>query len=228
MVDYSNLRSKVLFLVLTCGKYRDRIDTFHNIIGSHVDCLFCSDHVDVSKNVLSFSDSTDYNSNEEKQINAANSLKTIVSEKTGKCLLDSYDWFFFCDCDTFVNLKKINSIIDDFDHNVVYGHLINIEKYPQNPIFVNPTIPIGFEYLSGGVGFISSRQVISKVEIFKNYQTNYADVSMGLNWHYNNIKVKNLGNDVIGCHLNGQTALMEIGCQTIFQAMTYLNELNNV
>jgi hypothetical protein len=83
MYNYSLLRNKVLLLVSTCQNYSDRIETYYNTIGQHVDCIFCSDHIDKNMNVMKFSNNTDYNSNEEKQINAVNSLKCILSEKLG-------------------------------------------------------------------------------------------------------------------------------------------------
>lgn len=228
MYNYSLLRNKVLLLVSTCQNYSDRIETYYNTIGHHVDCIFCSDHIDKNMNVMKFSNNTDYNSNEEKQINAVNSLKCILSEKTGKSLLDSYQWFFFCDCDTFINLKKLDYLIDTFNVNTVHGYLINIDRHPTNSIFTNPKIPGGFEYLSGGAGFFVTRELINKVGQFVNYQTTYADVSMALNWYYNGIKVENIKVNNFVYHLNTKEALLKAGRDTICDAMCHLHTINNI
>ena len=81
--------------------------------GKNVDFFFYSDHEDFDKKIIKVSDRTDYQSNEEKHINI---IQYVADNIKG------YDWYFFCDDDTFVNTKKLESFVIDLDKSCV--HLI--------------------------------------------------------------------------------------------------------
>ena len=222
-MKFENLKRQVLFVVLTCEKYDSRINTYRDTIGEFVDCIFTSDHEDVHRNIIKTTEKKDYLSAEEKQINITNMLITLRSN-CGKYLLDTYNWFFFCDCDTFVDLLTFEKSMPSLDERFVYGLIVNKTISIGNPIFTDPHFPNNFEYLSGGGGFLVHSNIIRKLVPFKNYQTGSADVSMSLNFHHNQIQIKQYELSVQ--HLNCVDAIKATGSPIleINSAMQHLNQ----
>lgn len=155
---------------MTTRKNSERQDNILNTWGKNLNILFYSDHEDKEKKIIKVSDRTDYHSNEEKHINV---LNYILANKL------SFEWFFFCDDDTFVNPQNLSLFMDNADKNKIYGSVISYKKSPDNPIFnvINKEIC----YFSGGAGYLVHKDILFSFEKYINYHVGYSDVSFGLN-----------------------------------------------
>jgi len=179
----------IFSLIMTTHHNRIRINPIKNTWGKHIDHLFYADYEDLNKNVIKVSDDDTYHSNEEKQINSLNIFKQSYSS-----ILDSYDWILLADDDTFINYKLIFEMIKNFDEDKVYGYILNEITDNDNPIRKNTDIPLNFSYIAGGNGCFISTKLIKKINLFKNYKLGYSDVSLGLNFIDNNIKLEHINN----------------------------------
>ena len=138
----------------------DRYDNVMKSWGKDVDCIFYSDHENLDKNIIKTSNDSSYKSNEEKFCNVVN----LIPEK-----YQSYDWFLFCDNDTFVNTKLLANEVVNFDENLVYGQELNTFPFDKS-LF----------YVSGGAGKLVSNKVLQLIKNnVQNKRTTYADVSFG-------------------------------------------------
>lgn len=147
-------------------RYTNVVDTW----GKNVDFLFYSDHEDIDKKIIKVSDRTDYQSNEEKHINI---IQYVSDNITG------YDWYFFCDDDTFVNTKKLESFVVDLDKNCVHGSLL--PGTWSNDKSLN--------YCSGGAGYLLHTDTIKLIRPnVRSFSTGFADVTLGLILREMNIK----------------------------------------
>jgi len=158
---------KILYLILHTNKQSDRynhlVDTW--LIGK--DFIFYSDHEDLEKNVIKVSNDDTYKSNEEKFVNVVRNLPESYL---------NYEWYFFVDNDTFVNTKKLESILDELDPENFYGQ--KIASWGKDK---------SLEYLSGGAGKLVSNQNLKQMSnLIEHKHTTYADVCMGLYMRENN------------------------------------------
>jgi hypothetical protein len=162
---------KILYVILHGSVNKNRYFNVMDTWGKYVDCLFYSDHEDKEKNIIKVSDRKDYWGLEEKHINM---FKILSAEYL------NYDWYFFCDDDTFVNTKKMTEFLDECDTNCVYGCLINC--YPNmKDLF----------YHSGGAGVLIHRKILDIVSKNINTKnTNFADVTLGIFLKENKITMK--------------------------------------
>lgn len=164
---------KILFVILHGEVYKDRYHSIKNTWGKHVDTLFYSDYENLEQNIVKVSDNKTYSSNEEKHINVIKNLENFVN--------NDYEWFFFCDDDTFVNVSMLEKKLNDFDPNYVHGSVINC--WPSDRLL---------SYCSGGAGYLIHNTLLSKIKLnLKNYNTGYSDVSLGLSLRENGVKVLN-------------------------------------
>lgn len=160
---------KILALILHGQKSSQRFENISKTWGQEIDFLFYSDHN--SFKTIKVTDRNDYASAEIKQINIINDLP--------KEHLD-YDWYLFCDDDTFINTKLLLSTIDSFSPEEITGQLIQCWQ-------PDPTLC----YLSGGAGFLMSNKILKSIKgRIPNYNSGYSDVTMGLFYRENNIKIK--------------------------------------
>jgi len=161
---------KILYLILHTEKQSER---YHNIIstwGKNCDYLFYSDHEDLKNNIIKVSDNNSYNSAEEKFCNV---MKLIPED------YKNYEWYFFCDNDTFVNTQLMLSNLENFSTDLVHGEVIN-SFHPDKSLF----------YLSGGAGYLVHKNIVKlMMSGVKNYNTGYSDVSFGYFLRDNNIKI---------------------------------------
>ena len=160
----------ILYLILTTKHQPDRQ---HNQLQTWLKSekyLYVSD---INGNhTKQFSTNDTYSSNEEKQINSINYV--ILNHQ----VLD-YDWYCFCDNDTFIFTDNVKKALKNCDPNKVHGKLFNKKTDPENPIFNR--YGENFNYCSGGAGYFISRQLIRKLPILQNYNAGFGDVSFGLN-----------------------------------------------
>lgn len=181
---------KVVCFVNTTKKHTDRINNILETWAQKIDTVFYSDHQDFERNVVKVSNRDDYASGEEKQINILNNINNFTNGEDQE-LLDIYNWVFFVDDDTFVNVENLEKYIQDIDENKVHGSVFDSEKDSENPMYVNNVIPKDAKFPSGGAGFLVSSKIIRLINNFSNYNTACGDVSAGLNFHFNQVEQEN-------------------------------------
>lgn len=139
------------------NSYARRLAQYPNI-----DLIFYSDYDDPSTNTFKMNVplKMDYSDCTEKTIGAHDLIRERYQNK--------YDWYFFVDDDTFINIPLLDKMIHLFDRDFVHGMDItgNCDYIP---------------YLSGGAGYIMSNDVMLKMFNLTNYQVNYSDANIGLN-----------------------------------------------
>ena len=160
---------KILYVILHGSVYKHRYDNVMNTWGKNKDVLFYADYND--KNVIKVSDDVSYNSNEEKHIN----IIKLLNDNNNY----DYEWFFFCDDDTFVNTTKLENSLDTFDPNFVNGSVIN-----------SWASDFSLSYCSGGAGYLINRNLLGKINL-KNHKTGWSDVSLGLSLRESKIESLN-------------------------------------
>jgi hypothetical protein len=178
--------SDVVCFVLTSSKLDDRIRRIKNTWANNIPTIFYSDHEDVSQNIVKVSDRNDYWSAEEKQINVVNKIRDGLLN-----VLNEYKWICFCDDDTFINTRVVFEELLYFNEMCVYGSIVEYDANPSNPIYKNVKIPMRLKYPSGGAGYFVSTSLLKVSGKFKNYDTLYSDVSMGMNFHHKKIQSVN-------------------------------------
>jgi hypothetical protein len=159
---------KVLYLILTTKHQPERDYNQLNTWLKGQEYLYLTDEEGDYK--LKCTDNDTYASNEEKQIFGINYVI-----KNYKHL--QYDWFCFCDNDTFIfteNLKKKLRIVDP---NRVWGYVLNKKSDPLNPVYT--AMGQDFEYCSGGAGYCISRNLITSLPEIPLERTGYGDVTFG-------------------------------------------------
>lgn len=99
----------------------------------------------------------------------------------------STEWYFFCDDDTYVSVKNLNTLIKNLNNINSLGELITHDKTPENPIFSK--YDRDFQYYSGGAGFLIHKNNLHKLAKFESFNSGYGDVSIGLNMKKHNISM---------------------------------------
>lgn len=149
----------ILYVILHGINSKHRYENLVETWGKNKNIIFYSDYEDINKKIYKVSNRTDYASNEEKHLNAF----SLVNE-----LYTQYDWFFFCDDDTFVNTEHLENA--NFDENFIHGSIIT--GCWQNDK--------SLEYCSGGAGYLISKNILIKIcKNLYNSNTGFADVSLG-------------------------------------------------
>jgi len=154
---------KILYVLLHGSMNPDRYDNVKETWGKNVDCLFYSDHEDLEKNIIKVSNRNDYHSNEEKHVNAIH----YVSEN-----IKNYEWFFFCDDDTFVNTKKLENLLDTFEIDSIHGSLLNEGHWPGDRTL---------DFCSGGAGYLIHHKLLETIHSnLRILNTGCSDVTLGI------------------------------------------------
>ncbi len=161
---------KILYVILHGSINKERYDNVKETWGNNVDTLFYSDYEELNKNIIKVSDRNDYHSNEEKHINVLKYVNDNIKD---------YEWFFFCDDDTFVNTKKLESNLETFNKISVNGSVINCWPSDYN-----------LNYCSGGAGYLIHHELLNIItKNIKILNTGYSDVTLGLHLKDLNIEV---------------------------------------
>lgn len=158
---------KILFLLLTTEKYKDRQTNILEGWSEGEDVYFYSEHEDLQNKVIKVCDNNDV---EEKQVS--------VFKKIQELFYNDYEWFFFGDDDTFVNVNLLKKELNNLETDRVHG----------SDIF---GCWGDLHYPSGGAGFLIHNNLISNFFESKVYNVNYSDVTFGLNMRDKNILIKN-------------------------------------
>jgi len=172
----------VICFVLTSINLPDRIKRIENTWAKNIPTVFYSDHEDEHRNIVKVSDRNDYVDAEEKQINVVNQIRGGL-----KNVLNEYKWICFCDDDTFINTRVVFEELPYFNELCVYGSIVEYDANPSNQIYRNVQIPIRLKYPSGGAGYFVSTSLLKVSGNFKNYDTGFGDVSMGMNFHHKRV-----------------------------------------
>lgn len=151
----------ILYCILHTEKHKDRMNNIIETWGKDVDILFYSDHEDIENNVCKVCDRSDYASGQIKAIEILRLLNEKMSE---------YDWYFFCDNDTFVNTSKLYEYLQNANIDFIHGQIINC--WPNDK---------SLNYPSGGAGYLISNRVLKQLSDVSFHDTIYGDVSVGLN-----------------------------------------------
>jgi hypothetical protein len=157
----------ILYVILHGEIYKDRYKNIKETWGKNVDCIFYSDYDD--KNVIKVSNRTDYRSNEEKHIKILHYVNQNIK---------NYEWYFFCDDDTFVNTKKLSEYSKTANKNLIHGSVLegtwSIDK--------------NLKYCSGGAGYLIHYTLLDHItKNLRILKTGYSDVTLGI--HLRNINV---------------------------------------
>jgi len=91
----------------------------------------------------------------------------------------NFEWYFFCDDDTFVNVKNLICYLNSLPKSVTsVGKVLSFNTDPQNPMWT--IFDNDFGYYSGGAGFAVRKDLLIKLNS-KNLKlkSKYSDVSMG-------------------------------------------------
>ena len=107
-----------------------------------------------SENCAKLSEAADYYSATVRHVNSFSYIYNMEKE---------YDWYFFCDDDTFVNYKNLDNFVSSLDKEQykAYGMILDSQKDPGNPIWRQ--ISKNYKFFSGGAGFIFNRVSLEKV-----------------------------------------------------------------
>lgn len=154
---------KPLFVILTASKFRDtRQKALRETWLKGQNHLFASD--ELGYNTLSLSSKKGHASAEEKQINA---IRYVANHS----IQGGVDRVFFCDDDTFVNVRNLNESV------VNCGHVLSEVTDPENPLWkVRP----GFRYYSGGAGFVLDIESVKKIAALEiGSWTGFGDIKVG-------------------------------------------------
>ena len=153
---------KILYVILHTCTRPDRHEGIVNSWGKDVDYIFYSDCDNPDKKILHVSTDNTYSSNEPKHVNV---IKHLIENDF------QYEWFFFCDDDTFINTKKIDSEFHVFDENKINGHILDGTWEKDRSL----------KYCSGGAGYLIKKELLKKIsESIKLESTGYSDVTLGL------------------------------------------------
>lgn len=130
--------------------------------------VFASD-IDTEDNVK-LSDKIDHSSGEEKQLN---SFKYLFKNKK------NYDWYFFCDDDTFINLNNLNNFINKNETLESFGYVFCSKTCPENTYAWN-RCGKNFIYYSGGAGFCLRADALEKIsKLNTSERTGFGDLTSG-------------------------------------------------
>jgi hypothetical protein len=173
--------NNVHYFLLTTEKNIKRRNIILNTWLKNKNYIFFSDTQNLKEKILKTSERDDYYSNEEKFING---LNYILKNKNK---FEDFEWFMFCDDDSYVNEKNLLLNIHNFDKTKFIGFVLNKQNDPQNKIFIDNN----FEYLSGGAGILINKKLLFKIEQFINYNTNWSDVSFGFFLKNNKFELEN-------------------------------------
>jgi hypothetical protein len=160
----------ILYCIIHTQHQNNRIKNITNTWGKNNSVIFYSDHDDSSNNCYKVCERSDYSSGQLKQINVFNLLLNQFN---------NYEWYFFCDNDTFVNTTNLDNYIINAERNHIHGEIIN--TWPQDTTLYYP---------SGGAGYLMHNSILQNMMNISYNNTQYGDVSIGINFRNKKIPLK--------------------------------------
>lgn len=151
----------ILYCIIHTEKQHTRASNIVSTWGENQNLLFYSDHEDPKINCHKVTDRSDYASGQVKQIN----VFPLILNK-----FNHYDWYFFCDNDTFVNTSKLNNFALTADIKYIHGDIINSWQQDKS-----------LYYPSGGAGYLVSNYLLQKFVNLSYNDIPFGDVSIGIN-----------------------------------------------
>jgi hypothetical protein len=153
---------KILYVILHTCTRPDRHEGIVNSWGKDVDYIFYADCDNEEKKIIKVSDDSTYSSNEPKHVNV---IKYLIENDY------QYEWFFFCDDDTFVNTKNLENNFEIFDKDKINGSVLEGTWGKDRDL----------NYCSGGAGYLINKSLLETIS--KNItlgDSGYSDVTLGL------------------------------------------------
>ena len=144
---------------------KSRIPFVEKTWAKHIDHLYFSDYEDENYDMIKTTDKVTYFGAGEKGINFLNLVKDIGRDD--KKILDLYDWIFYVDDDTFVNVNNLIKFVKTADNTKVYGSIFDSEKDSDNPVYERNIISKESRFPSGGAGILIGSNVFRKIEKFE-------------------------------------------------------------
>ena len=166
------MKNKILCCILHTEKHPEQWEAIEKTWGAEIDHIYYSDHEDVSKKIIKVSDDCSYKSCVEKN---AKVFKILVNDDR----YDHYNYYFFVDDDTYVNVPKLRSSIakGEFNEDKIYGHTWRDKD--------------GGNWLMGGAGFLMNRKVLKKFEDCEIVETaKYSDVNVQNHAFHNGVIIE--------------------------------------
>jgi len=149
----------ILFVILHSQHTKSRYEAIKCTWGKDQDCFFCSDYSQ-PPDIYQLTERSDHGSAE---------LKHTFSFSHLLLLPKKYNWYFFCDDDTFVNVDLLINDLPTFDPTCVHGQAIQCWQ-PDTSLI----------YPSGGAGYLISSEVLPKMPSIVSYPlTGFSDVTFG-------------------------------------------------
>jgi hypothetical protein len=180
----------ILFAIKTGINRSFRLPILERNWVKYCDYLYFSDYTSPKyENMIKTTDRQDYHGAGEKGINFLNMLKDFQTSD-GR-LYDVYDWIFYADDDTFINLKTLNKFLKQCDKSKVYGYIFNYDRDGANPVYANNLISKENKFPSGGGGVLIGTDALKKIdrfEVFTALTHGFDDVDMGLNFDKHGIE----------------------------------------
>ena len=158
--------------------------------GHRLKPTFYSDHS--RRNVIKVSNSNEYSSGVEKQMNILHLLKTshrINSPDKGE------SWFLFVDDDTFLNWRKVNSVLGNLNPNSIYSELHDYDVQEKNGnhriLSTRRNYPKLIHGMHGGAGILISKRTLDALNFIEiNLEgVENGDVAFSILAHKNDISL---------------------------------------
>jgi len=179
-------QEKYFYAITSSKKFKNiRQQWLKNTWLKNLDYIFLSD-INEEDNIKLSNDS-DYSSAEEKVLNG---YVYLWEQK------NNYDWFIFCDDDTFLNIKKLEDYIKTCNFSN-FGYIFTKENDPSNQIWQKEGDD--FKWYSGGAGYVLNKETLKKIHNLRlDRKTGWSDAATGhllkkagitfnhcdkLNWH---------------------------------------------
>jgi len=178
-----------VYVITTKGNWLRRI-AINLTWGHRLKPIFYSDHS--RRNVIKVSNSNDYSSGVEKQMNMLHLLKT--SHRVDSPDMGEF-WYLFVDDDTFLNWRKIKGALGNLNPDFIYSELHDYEIQKENGnsriLSTRRNYPKLTHGMHGGAGILISKQALDAlnfIEIDLEGVEN-GDVAFSILAHENNISL---------------------------------------
>jgi hypothetical protein len=182
---------KILYALKTTKRYENRRKSqLETWLSGIEDYIYYSDHEDLDNNTILASHDDTYEGLVEKSLYFYNNLGNIFIKGSDKSILDSYEWIFVADDDTFVNTKNMKKFLETCNDYCAYGYVAHRVDEPGN-VWTNFSHiwKSDNKYASGGGGILVSTKSLKKINKFIDYGINFEDCVISLNLLRNGIDI---------------------------------------